>query len=152
MKELDTRNRSFQEDRARDGQEIEELRRICCAEADRARQLKLDELSMQQKENPSTVNQLMAQIQELQDKVNPLNDAKEFYDPETASSSGLSHVPSQPKSIPSPRGMISCDSCLLLDTRNSLGASGHVFEGPPARGEPSSALFENPKNVASSPC
>ena len=69
--DLEMRNRSFQEDRARDCQEIEELRRICCAEADRARRLKLDELSLKQKENPSTVDQLMAQIQDLQDKVNP---------------------------------------------------------------------------------
>ena len=69
----------------------------------------------------------MVQIQELQDKVNSLNDAKEFYDLETASSSGLSHVPSQPVSIPSPRGMIGRNSCLQLDTRNSLGTSGHVF-------------------------
>ena len=30
--------------------EIEEIRRICFVEADRARQLKLDELSMKQKE------------------------------------------------------------------------------------------------------
>ena len=76
--ELDMRNRAFQEDRARDIQEIEELRRICCAEADRARQLKYDELSMQQKENLSTLILLKAQIQELQNKVNSLNDAKEF--------------------------------------------------------------------------
>ena len=52
-------------DRARDCQAIEELRRICCVEADRAQQLKLGELSMQQKENPSTANQLLAQIQDF---------------------------------------------------------------------------------------
>ena len=43
----------------------------------------------------------MAQVQELQNKVNSLTDAKEFYAPQTASSPGLSHVPSQPLSIPS---------------------------------------------------
>ena len=43
--EVEIRNRAFQEDRARDCQYIEELRRICCAEADRARQMKYDELS-----------------------------------------------------------------------------------------------------------
>ena len=73
---------------------------MCCVEADRARQLKLDELSLQQKENLSAVSQLMAQIQELRDKVT-LNNAKEFHDPETASGSGLSQVPSQPTRIPS---------------------------------------------------
>ena len=95
-------------------------RRICCAEAERARQLKYDELSTQQKGNPSAVNQLMVQIQELQDKVNSMDDAKEFHDSGTASSSGLHHVPNQPMSLPSPRGTISRDSCLPLDTRNSL--------------------------------
>ena len=71
-------------------------------EADRARQLRTDEISTQKEESKSTVNQLMVQIRELQDKVNSLNDAKEFHDPETASGSGLSHVPSQPLIIPSP--------------------------------------------------
>ena len=81
-----------------------------------------------------------------------MNEAKEFYDLEAASTSGLSHVPTQPMSIPSPRRKISRDSCLQPDTRNSLGTSGHVFEGPPAPGEPSSALFGNSKNLASVSC
>ena len=38
-RELEMRNRLFQESRARDCQEIEELRRICCEEIDRAGQL-----------------------------------------------------------------------------------------------------------------
>ena len=37
--------------------------------------------------NPSIVNQLLSHIQ---DRVNPLNEAKELYDPEKASSSGMS--------------------------------------------------------------
>ena len=146
------RNRAFQGDRARNCQGIEELLRMCCTEAERARQLRLYELSPQKRQNLSTVNQLLPQIQEPQDKVNSLNDAREFYDLETASSSGLSHVPSQPMSIPSSTGMISRDSCLPLDALNSMGASGNVFEGLLARGEPSSAFFENSKNLASSSC
>ena len=47
-KKLDLRNRIFQENRAKDCQEIEELRRICREETDRARHLKFDELSLQQ--------------------------------------------------------------------------------------------------------
>ena len=82
--------------------------------------------------------------------MNLLNDAKEFYDPETASSSGVSHVPSQIMSFPSPTGTISRDSRLQLDTRNSLSTSAHVFEGLDARVEPSSAFSENSKNLASS--
>ena len=118
--ELEMRDKASQEDRARKCQEIEELRRICRTEAERVRQLRSEELSAQKEQSKSTVHQLMVQIQELQDNVNSLNDAKEFCHPETAS--GLSHVPSQPMSIPSPRGMIHCDSCLQLDTRNSLGS------------------------------
>ena len=37
-------------------QELEELRSICCEETDRARQLRFDELFLQQERNPSTVS------------------------------------------------------------------------------------------------
>ena len=121
-------------------------------DTDRARRLRIDALSVQQEENPSTVNQLLAQIQELQDKVNSLDDAKEFYDPGPASSSGMSHVPSQPLSIPNPRGLICRDSCLPHDTRKTTGSSGNVLENLPARDGPSSVSFENPRNLASSSC
>ena len=57
--------------------------------------MRIDELSTPEEERKSTVNQLMVQIQELEDKVNSLSDAKEFFDPEIASSSGLLHVPCQ---------------------------------------------------------
>ena len=40
--ELEMRNRIFQESRARNCQEIEELRRICCEETDRARPLRIE--------------------------------------------------------------------------------------------------------------
>ena len=49
--ELEMRNKAFQEDRARNVQEISELRRICCAVADRARQH--DELSAQKEASES---------------------------------------------------------------------------------------------------
>ena len=62
------RNRLFQESRAMNCQEIEELRTICCEETDRARQLRIDELFLQQERNPSTVSQLLIQIQDLQNK------------------------------------------------------------------------------------
>ena len=80
---------------------------------------------------------------------------KEFYDSETASSSGLSHFPGQPTSIPSPIGLVSRDSCLQAGTRNLLGTTGHVFEDLLARDEPSSALFGNSKNwhrLLADPC
>ena len=59
--ELQMRNRAVQKDHARNCQEIEELQRIWCAEAERAGQLKYDELSVEQKENPSAMDQLTAQ-------------------------------------------------------------------------------------------
>ena len=65
---------------------------------------------------------------ELRYKVNSLNDSRKCCDPEIARSSGLSHVPSHPMSIPNRRGMLSRDSCLQPDTRNSFGISGTVFE------------------------
>ena len=95
--ELDMRNRAFQEDRAKNSRAIDEIRRICCAEADRARQLKYDELSMQHKENLSTLSQLMAQIQDLQVKVKSLNDAKEFGDLVPRSQSTESQKNDQPR-------------------------------------------------------
>ena len=65
--ELGMRNKLFQESRTKDCQEIEELRRRCCEESDRARQAKLDELSMMQQRDPQTVSQLLAQMRESQD-------------------------------------------------------------------------------------
>ena len=79
------------------------------------------------------------------------NEEKEFYDPETANSSGTSHVSSQPSSIASPRGMTSRDSCLPHYTRNSMGTSGNVFfENPPAQERISPSSPSDPNNLASS--
>ena len=79
--ELDRREGVLREDRVRNFQEIEELAMLRCAEAEKAKQLSKDGISIQEKESQSTVNQLTVQIQELQDKVNTLSDAREFYDP-----------------------------------------------------------------------
>ena len=80
--EFKMRNRLFRANQAKDCQEIEELRRFSWEETNKARQARIDELSMRQQRNPETVNQLLTQIQELQNKVNSLSDAREFYDPE----------------------------------------------------------------------
>ena len=50
---------------------------------------------MRQERNPTTVSQLMVQIRKLQNKDSSLSDAREFYDPESGSSSGATHVPDQ---------------------------------------------------------
>ena len=108
-------------------QEIEELPRSCCEETGRARQLRIDELSLQQERHPSIASQLLTRSQDLQNKVNSLTDARDLYDPQTASSSGASHVPNQPLNVPSPRGTLNRDSGLPLDTRKTMGTSGNFF-------------------------
>ena len=55
--ELSAKNRIYHEHRAGDCQDIKQ--------ADRVRQLRIDELSVRKKENPSTVHQLLSKIQEL---------------------------------------------------------------------------------------
>ena len=79
MEKLELRFRLFRENHAKDCQDIEE-RRICCEETGRARQARIDELSVHQKRTPTTVSELLTQIQELQNKVNSSSDAREFYD------------------------------------------------------------------------
>ena len=101
------------------------------------------------RKSQSTMNLLTVQIQELQDKVNSLSNAREFYDPWTASSSGLSHVSSHPTRIPSPHGMLSRDLCLQPGTRNSIGISGNAVEDLHAPNEPSAAFFGNSWGLAS---
>ena len=109
--ELEMRNKLFQEKSHK------------YEESDRARQAKLDELSMKQQRNPQTVSQLLAQIRELQDKVNSLSNARAFHDPETASNSGASHVTSHPLTIPSSGTVLGRDSGLPPDTRDIMGVS-----------------------------
>ena len=48
--------------------------------------------------------------------------------------------------------MNSRDCCLPLNTRNSMGTSGKVFEDQPAPEGSSPSFFMDPKNVASSSC
>ena len=136
----------------RTSDEIEELRRICHEETNQVRKLKIEELSPRQERDPDTVSQLLAQIQGLQGQVNSLGDAREFHDPDTASSSRAPHVHSQPVIIPSSKGMLSRDSGLPPTTRDTLGTAGNVFESVPAREGSSSAVFESSRDLATSSC
>ena len=102
---------SSEEDHARKCQELQEFTENSVAkkqiEQDKAR---TDELSLHQDSNPTTVTQLLTQIRDLQNKVNSSSDANEFYDPETASSSGATHVPESNRlTILSPQ-----NTCLAL--------------------------------------
>ena len=67
---MQRRERVLQEDRMRILQEIEELKNMCCTEAERPKQLRTGELSILKKESRSTVTQLTVPIQELHNKVN----------------------------------------------------------------------------------
>ena len=96
------------------------------------------------------MSQLLTQIQDLKNKSKSLVSRMRIYDPETASSSGATHVPSQPSSLPSPRTVPCRDSGLPHDTRNIMGTSENVFERLLAREGLPSALFENSRNLASS--
>ena len=64
------RNRLFQENHARDCQEIEELQSICCEEADKREVMNY----LGNKRGIPQPWQMMAQIRELQNKVNSLSD------------------------------------------------------------------------------
>ena len=128
--ELELRNGLFQENHARDCREIEELGRIGCEEIEPARQGRSEELSMQKRRNPTTVSQMMAQIHDLQNKVNSFSDAREFYDPESGSSSGATHVPDQTSTILSSRTLPRCDSGSPRKTQNFTSIMGNVFERP----------------------
>ena len=55
-----------------------------------------------------------------------------FQDVESICSAKLSHVPSQPTVVSSPRGMLNVDQSLRPDTWNILGTSGNVFDSPRA--------------------
>ena len=100
-------------------------------ELKRAQEMRIDEFSKQEaRKSQATVHELTSQIQELQDRVNLMNDSREFQDVESVCSGKLSHVPSQPAVVPSPRCMLSRDQSLRPDTWNLLGTSGNVFESP----------------------
>ena len=105
---------------------------------------------MYQERNPSTVSQLLAQIKDLQNKVNSLSDAREFYNPESGSNSGATHVLAQNPPVLSPRSMPRCASGLPCDTQNCMGTTGNVSERPLAQEGLSSTIFNNSKNLASS--
>ena len=64
------------------------------------------------------------------------------------SSSGATHVPGQPSTVPSPRTVLCRDSGLPHNTRNNMGTSGNVFERLPAQEGQHSTLFNNSKNLA----
>ena len=83
----------------------------------RAQVQQVDEFSMQQlRENHETIQQLTFQLQQMQEQMNSMNSSGEFQDIESNYNGRLSHVSSQPATLPSSRSMLSCDKRLPLDT------------------------------------
>ena len=70
----------------------------------------------------------MDQIRDLQNKVYSLSDAREFYDPESGSSSGARHVPDRTSTILSHKTLPRCYSGFPRDTQDGKGITGNVFE------------------------
>ena len=118
--ELAKRVRALRQTHFSSFHDVEELKR--------AQELRIDEFSRQEFiKSHATVHELTSQIQELQQRENLMNDSGEFQDVASACSGKLSHVPSQPAVVPSPRCMLSRDRSLRPDTWNLLGTSGNVF-------------------------
>ena len=96
-----------------------------------AQELRVDEFSVQKvRESHGTIQRFSSQIQELQERVNCMNDSGEFRDIESNYSGKLSHVPSQPAVVPSPRSMLSRDRRMPFDTWSLSGTQGNVFGNP----------------------
>ena len=96
-----------------------------------AQEMRVDEFSIHKlRESHVTIQELTSQIQELQERVNYMNDSREFQDIDSICSGKLSHVPSQPAVFPSPRSMLSRDQSLRSDTWNLSGTQGNVLGNP----------------------
>ena len=118
--ELAKRERALRETHISSIHEVEEL--------NRAQELRIDEFSTEElRESQAAIHELASQFQELQERVNLMNDSGEFQDVASACSGRFSHVPIQPTVVPSPRCMPSRDQSLRPDTWNLLGTSGNVF-------------------------
>ena len=129
------REKELRDIRIRSIHEVEELKR--------AQEMRIDEFSRNGlRESHATIQELISQIQELQERVNHLDDSREFQDVESICSGKLSHVPSQPAIVPSLGGMLSRDPSLRPDTWHLLGTSGNVFGSPRAVIDSSSTTYQ----------
>ena len=94
--------------------------------------MRIDEFSRQElRQSQATFHELTSQIQELQERVNLMNDSRE--NSKTCNQlevENYPHVPSQPAVVPSPCGMLSRHQSLRPDTWNMFGTSGNVFDSP----------------------
>ena len=130
QEKLDMKEKEFRDTQIRSMHEIGEMKK--------AQELRVDEFSVQKlRESHVTIQKLTSQLQEMQERVNYLNDSGEFREVESNYSGKFSHVPSQSAGIPSPRSMLSCDKRLPFDTWNLSGSQENVLVNPRSRFESS---------------
>ena len=97
-------------------------------EEKRAQELRVEEFfASKLRESQETTRRLTSEMQEMQEQTNSMNDSGEFQEVESIFSGNISHVPSQPAVVPSPRSLLSCDKRLPLDTWNTSGPQENVF-------------------------
>ena len=70
---------------------------------------------------------LRTQLQEMQERMNSVNDSGEFQEVESSYSGRLSYVSSQPAMFPNSRSMLSRDKRWPLDTCNTPGLQENVL-------------------------
>ena len=92
--ELAQQERVLRETQIRSIHEVGELKR--------AQEMRIDEFSRNElRESHATIQELTSQIQELQERMNYMNDSGEFQDVESICSGKLSHVPVSQAIVPS---------------------------------------------------
>ena len=93
-----------------------------------AQEIRVDEFSAQiLRESHDTIQRLTSQIQELQERMNCLNDSGEFQEVESNYSVKLPDVPSQPAVIPSPRFYAELRQTLVTWHMESVWIAGKRF-------------------------
>ena len=86
-------------------------------ELKRAQELRVDEFSVQKlRESPDSIQRLTSRVHELQERVNCMNDSREFQETEANYSGKISHVPRQSAVVRSSQSIQSRDRRLPLDT------------------------------------
>ena len=83
-------------------------------ELKRGQELRVDEFTVQKlRERHETIHRITSQIQELQERVNSMNDSGYFQVVESNHGGRVSYVPSQPEVIPSSPCWAATNACLL---------------------------------------
>ena len=96
-------------------------------EMNRAKELRVDTFSLQKLwESHESIQRLTSQLQEMQERMNSMNDSWEFQEVESNHSGKLSYVPSQPAMIPSSRSMLSRDKHFAIWYKEFIWTTGNV--------------------------